>query len=96
MKLPYGSIEESIAITAYNRERNIQYLSALFSIVGPDDKQKIMNSYRGVVFPEEEHSDHLYVKQAQRTFERMRDIKINVTSLDAPKKETWITKKDQD
>ena len=68
----------SILIPVYNRERTIRYLAPLFPLAGPEEKQRLMDRYRDVLFPED-HVDALaYVKKAKEAFEKLRKVHIYI------------------
>jgi len=94
MKFEYGSIEESIAMTVHGRDKNVQYLSALFAIAGPDDRSNLMNEYRGAVFPEDKYYTHRYIQKAKETFERLRGVSFTVEPYGGPVKRAGWEKKE--
>lgn len=85
MKFQYGSLDESIAMTVYSRERNVQYLAPLFTIAGPDDRRNLMNQYYGAIFPEDKYYAHRYVQKAKETFERLKGVTFTIQPFDKPK-----------
>jgi len=92
MDFQFGSIEESIAMTVYGRERNIQYLAPLFAVAGPDDRNNLLNNYRGAVYPEDKYYAHRYVQKAKETFERLKGVTFEIQPFGGPPKKGWERK----
>lgn len=87
MKFGYDSLEETIAMTVYGRERNVKYLAALFAIAGPDDTHSLMSEYRGAVYPEDKFHAHKYIQKAKETFERLQGVTFSITPSGGPTKQ---------
>jgi len=67
-----------IAITVFNRERTIRYLAPIISLVGPEQRQSIMDRFRGVIFPEDHYDSLTYVKKAKEVFEKLKYVKLSI------------------
>jgi len=67
-----------LAINAFTRQRNVDYLSAIFAVVAPSGAQKAVTQFRGVVFPEEALDDAAYAKKAAAVFEKMRNVTLYI------------------
>jgi len=75
-KFKFGSLDESLAIIEFNRERNRNFLAALFSAVGPDQANKLLKDYRGAMYPEEKFDDISHIHKAKETFKKMQNVVI--------------------
>lgn len=69
-------MRETIAIVAYNRKRQSDFLSALFSVVDPKEANKLMKDYRVSLFPEEKYDDIAYLKAVKEQFVKLRKMKF--------------------
>lgn len=78
-RIRYGSIQEQIAIHAFNREREAQLFQPIFSVVDPDKFDKLLRQYRGVLYPEYRYDEMRYMKQAQEMFRKLRKVNIRIT-----------------
>ena len=77
-KLRYGSVEEQVAIWAFNRHREIEFLKPVFSVVDPKKIGGLINKYRGILYPEFVYDDFKYIKKANKVFEKMRNINFDI------------------
>jgi len=49
--------------------------------VDPEQANKIIRQYRGVVFPEEKYDDIKYIKKAQEMFKMLRSKEMRIVPL---------------
>jgi hypothetical protein len=56
-------------------------MAPLFSIAGPDDKMRLMNSYHNCIFPEDKFNDALYLKKVKSTMERLRNVELIIKPI---------------
>jgi len=76
MKHDYGSLNEAIAIHTFTRQRNIDFMAAVFAVVDPTSTRKAVNLFRGAMFPEERNNDLEYIKKAQELMVKARELTI--------------------
>ena len=74
----YNSLQESIAINVFNAERNKELLQPIFSVVDPSKADKLLRQYRGILFPEERYDDLKFMKKAQNTFKKLRNLILKI------------------
>jgi len=65
-----------IAISVFARERNTTYLAHLLSVVDPDNRDKVRQQFRGLLFPEEGYDDLKYLKKAKAVFEKLKNVNL--------------------
>ena len=78
MDFEFGSLSEAIAILAYTRERNTTFMGSIFPVVSPENAQKAVKQFRGVVFPEEAINDAVYLKKAKEMMKKLMSVDIKV------------------
>ncbi len=62
----------------YDREKQIQYMTPLFSIAGPDDISRLMSLYKSCVFPDGKFNDAMYLKKAREFMKKMRSVNLSI------------------
>lgn len=67
-------------MAVYDREKQIQYMSPLFSIAGPDDVSRLMSLYKNCVFPDGKFNDAMYLKKAREFMTKMRSVDFKIKS----------------
>lgn len=75
-------MKEAIAILAFTRHRNIEFMSGIFSAVGPENAEKAVKQFRGIVFPEEAANDALYLKKAKEKMKQLMTVDIRIKPAD--------------
>ena len=58
-------------------------MAPLFAVGGPDNINKLMNQYRGLIFPEEKIDALHYMKRAEEYFKKMRDVDLRIQPVRA-------------
>ena len=53
-------------------------MSAIFPVVSPENAQKAVKQFRGVVFPEEAISDAYYVKKAKDMMKKLINVDLRI------------------
>lgn len=56
-------------------------MEPLFSAADPENVNKLLKQYRGLIFPENKYDDLNYIKKAKSMFEKMRDVKFFVKPI---------------
>jgi hypothetical protein len=76
-------LKEAIAILAFTRQRNIEFMSGMFSAVSSENAEKAVRQFRGLVFPEEASNDALYLKKAKEMMRKLMTVDIRIKPTDA-------------
>ena len=71
-------MQEQIAIYAFNRNREIQALMPLFSVVDPKKIDRLVRNYHGVVYPEHKYDEFAYMKRAKTMFDKLRKMEFRI------------------
>ncbi|RLI55298.1 MAG: hypothetical protein DRP09_10250 [Candidatus Thorarchaeota archaeon] len=71
-------MEESIAISVFERERARKFISPLIPVAGPDEVQSLQRKLRSLLFPEDKYDDLAHVRKAKEMFERLKGVNLNV------------------
>ena len=82
----FGSLEEVLALSVLNNNRQIELTKPVFSVVDPEQAQKLLKSYRSLIFPEYKYDDLRYVKKAKEIFRKMRNVNLFVKPVHANRK----------
>ena len=77
-KFEFGSIDEQIAMTAYARQRNSQFLISTLTVIDPKVADKAVRQLRSIMFPEEKYDELSYIKKAQKVLEKLRKVNLRV------------------
>jgi dTDP-D-glucose 4,6-dehydratase len=77
-RFEYGSIREAIAISAFARQRNVDFTAALLSVVDPKKADKAIKNLREVMFPEDKYHDLRYFKDSMKLFSKTKDLTLVV------------------
>jgi len=82
----FGSLEEIIALSVLNNERQIKLIQPIFSVVDPEQASKLLKSYRSLIFPEHKFDDLRYLKKAKDMFDKMRGMNFFIKQIQVPKR----------
>lgn len=77
-KFKYDSLEESIAISVFERERARKFISPLISAAGPDELQSLQRKLRSLLFPEDKYDDFAHVRKAKKLFEKLKGVNLHI------------------
>jgi hypothetical protein len=69
-----------------NNERQIKMMQPLFSAADPENANKLLRQYRGLIFPEHKYDTLSYIKKARDMFDKLRDVNFYVKPLRGGKK----------
>ena len=65
-------------MTAYARQRSVEFLAASLAVVAPEHAGKSIKELRSLLFPEERFDDILYLKKAKEAFEKMKKLDLRI------------------
>ena len=82
MDFEFGSLSEAIAILAYSRERDVQFMTALFPVVNPDKAQEAVKKFKGIVYPDTALDDAVYLKKAKEHMRKLMNTEIRIMPMD--------------
>jgi len=64
-------------------------MSAIFPVVSADKASTAVKQFRGVVFPEEEINDALYVKKAKDMMKKLFNVNVSVKPVPTHEEENY-------
>lgn len=56
-------------------------MAPLFAVGGPENANKLMNQYRGLLFPEEKYDAFSYMKKAKEIFEKLQNVDLRIAPV---------------
>lgn len=78
LDIPFDSLKESLAIFAFNKERQATLLRPIIGVADPDKVNKLISQYRVALFPELAYEELRYEKRAMNMFDKLRGINLTV------------------
>ena len=74
----FGSREESLAMSAYHRNRDITLMSPMMAGAEGEGKDKLFSAWKGTVFPEVKISDIQKLKKYRDQFKQYEALDLRI------------------
>jgi hypothetical protein len=78
VKLAFGSVEESLAISAFNREREMIMTLPIMANAKGEKFNKVLNIWKGNIYPEMKISDIQRLEEFRQKYKKVQDKELTI------------------
>lgn len=69
-------MNEAIAMTLFQRQREKEFIKPLFAVADPEKAGSLAKKYQAMVYPEFKYDDLKYMRDAQKYFKKLRILNL--------------------
>jgi hypothetical protein len=79
--LEYGSVSEALAISDFNRQRNVIFTEPMMVSAKGSDIDRVYKAWQNSVYPETRLDSIKYLKKAENLFEKFKHMNLSIVGI---------------